>query len=322
MLRNSIYAAVCLATFAAACSPRLLPIEENRSDNVSGATDSEAGMEREDAEDWRDVDPENILVIKLEWGNVLIELAPQFAPAHVGQIRRLVRAEHYETGATFYRVIDNFVAQGGVLREVESEADDAYDDGVEAVEAEFERPLEDLIFVQNESPDLYAPETGHIDGFAVGFDPVTGHVWPLHCYGVVAMARDSDPDTGSSHFYIVIGRDQRYLDRNLTVFGRVISGMDNIQRVIRGDRSVDNGVIPDPAKRTQILGMSIAADLPDHNRPQLQVMKSDSPAFAEEKDRKYYRDSDFFQLKPKAVEACAVTGPARTAPRGNSPDSD
>jgi peptidylprolyl isomerase len=271
-------------------------------------------IDREADEHWRDVDPENLLIIRTESGEVLIELAPQFAPAHVDQMRRLAREGHYDQGATFYRVIDNFVAQGGVLREVENDEEDAYDDGAAPLPAEFERGLDTLRFVRNESADLHAPATGHVNGFAAGYDPETGTVWPLHCYGVIAMAREADPNTGSSHFYIVNGRDQRYLDRNLTVFGRVLEGMEHVQKANRGDRNVDSGVIGDPADRTPILGMKIAADLPPSERPRLQVMKSDSPAFAEEKERKFYRGIDFFLIKPSAVEACSVPGPVRIRP--------
>ncbi len=311
MIWRTTLFSVSLAVISSACVHQSTTVGGESS--VDALPDP-AEVDRDAAEHWRDVDPDNILVITLEWGDVLFELAPQFAPAHVEQMRRLARAGHFDDGASFYRVIDNFVAQGGVLREVESEEEDAYDDGVEPLKAEFERLLGELVFVRNESPDLYAPETGHVDGFAVGHDPETGRAWPLHCYGVIAMARDTDPDTGSSHFYIVNGRDQRYLDRNLTVFGRVIGGMDALQKVARGDRAIGNGVIPDPADRSPILGVSVASDLSTDNRPRLQVMKSDSPAFAAEKERRFYRDSEFFKRKPNAVEACTVQGPVRATP--------
>ncbi len=253
---------------------------------------------------WREVAPENLLVLRLPTGSVLVELAPQFAPAHVAQVRRLAREGFYGDRAAFYRVIDNFVAQAGVPEDVDST-------DAPTLPAEFERPLGDLAFVPNDSPDLYAPQTGHIAGFAVGFDPQAQTVWPLHCYGAVAMARGADPHSGSSHFYIVIGRDQRYLDRNLTVFGRVVAGMPHVQHVARADADVPSGVIENPALRTPILGFALAADLPAENRPRVEVMDSQSPAFAQAKARKFYRDSDFFARKPAAVEACAVPGPVR-----------
>jgi peptidylprolyl isomerase len=308
MIHTPAFILLVLVTVSAGCvHQRQVDPPEARPSDSSGTTEIDPDADVH----WRDVDPENILIIHLESGDVLIELAPQFAPAHVEQMRRLAREAHYDQGASFYRVIDNFVAQGGVLREVDSDEEDAFDDGVEPLPAEFERPLGDLVVVRNESQDLYAPETGHIDGFPVGYDLETWTVWPLHCYGAIAMARDTGPNTGSSHFYIVNGRDQRYLDRNLSVFGRVVFGMEHVQKVNRGDRTVDSGVIPDPANRTPIRGMTVATDLPVEERPRLQVMKTDSPAFAQEKERRFYRDSEFFTRKPRAVEACAVTGPVR-----------
>lgn len=125
--------------------------------------------------------------------------------------------------------------------------------------------------------------------------------------------QDLTPIVAAVLVYIINGRDQRYLDRNLTVFGRVVAGMDVIQKVARGDRAIGSGVIPNAEDRTPILGMSIAADLPQAQRPHVEVMRSDSPAFAAEKEAKYYRDNDFFSRKPEVVEACAVTGPVRLA---------
>ena len=291
--------------------------------DARAAADAPIEVDRDADEYWRDIAPEDLLIIELEWGNVVVELAPWFAPRHVEQMRRLARSGYYNADASFYRVIDNFVAQGGVMRNSDDSDDSSDRDAAKDAEevtraptlaAEFERPLGDLPFVRNNSPDLYAPQTGHIRGFAAGYDPATGNTWLLHCYGVMAMARSADPNTGSSHFYIVNGRDQRYLDRNLTVFGRVVAGMDVLQKVTRGDRAIGNGVIPNPADRTPILGMTVASELPDSQRPHLQVMKSDSPAFAAAKADKFYSDSDFFSIKPKAVEACQVTGPVRTRP--------
>lgn len=78
-------------------------------------------------------------------------------------------------------------------------------------------------------------------------------------------------------------------------------------------------MIPDASDRSTIRDMTIAADRPADERPRLQVMKSDSPAFAAEKERRFYRGVDFFKVKPEAVEACAVTGPVRAAPNERAP---
>ena len=65
------------------------------------------------SEEWREVDPEDLVVMDLKHGRVLLELAPQFAPQHAERFRALVRSKFYD-GQSFYRVIDGFVAQGGI----------------------------------------------------------------------------------------------------------------------------------------------------------------------------------------------------------------
>jgi peptidylprolyl isomerase len=165
---------------------------------------------------WREVDPDNLVFVDLAEGEVVIELNPLFAPKTVGQFRRLVRERFYD-GLAFYRVIDGFVAQGG----------DGSDLGelsnVPLIEAEFERDwVDELPFTAVQKPDLFAAETGFIDGFAAGRDLAAGKTWLLHCPGAVAMARNDGADSSRTDFYIVIGQAPRYLDRNMNVFGRII----------------------------------------------------------------------------------------------------
>src|ERR1700761_2216096 len=67
----------------------------------------------DDAKDWRPVDPNNLVLIGTKYGTVAVELSPAFAPKHVERMRALIRAHFYD-GTNFYRVIDGFVAQGGI----------------------------------------------------------------------------------------------------------------------------------------------------------------------------------------------------------------
>src|SRR5262249_12789024 len=161
-----------------------------------------------------------------------------------------------------YRVIDGFVAQGGI-----GEGDDKKLPEWPALKAEFERPIEnDVVFTPLASPDLFADEVGHVDGFPVGRDWKEGRMWLLHCPGAVAMACDTNPDTGGTEFYIPIGHAPRRLDRNLTVFGRVIDGMQFVQKLNRGDPKVESGVIQDVSKRDPIVRAQMAADMPRSER--------------------------------------------------------
>lgn len=262
---------------------------------------TESGMAQE--ADWRPVAPENLLIITTAYGDVAVELNPAFAPRHSERIRALAKAGFYD-GLSFYRVIDGFVAQGG------REEGDVPD--WPTLKNENDRAAKDLNFEPVGSPDLYAPEAGHVGGFAAARDPKTGRAWLMHCVGTMAMARDTDPDTGDTEFYIVIGPATRYLDRNLTIFGRVIDGMQYIQKLNRGKRPVGNGVIPDKTKRDPILSMRIAADLPAQDRPSFEVMRNDGKAFADFKTSKRVRDAAFFYRRPpEVIEACNVQAPAR-----------
>ncbi len=262
--------------------------------------------------DWRRVDPENLLIIATRHGDVAVELNPTFSPIHTQRLRDLARAHFYD-GLSFYRVIDGFVAQGG-----RNEGDLA---DWPVIKNENDRPAKGLDFLPTGSADLYAPKAGHVGGFAAVNDPKTGRAWLMHCVGAMAMARDTNPDTGDAEFYIVIGPGTRYLDRNLTIFGRVIDGMDNIQKLHRGDRAVDGGVIADVTLRDPILSMRLAADLPKDTRPAYDVMRNNGKAFADFKTSKRVRNDPFFYRRPpEVIEACNVQAPARkVGPKAQTP---
>ncbi len=257
------------------------------------------------ASDWRDVDPQNLVLLDTRYGQIAIELAPEFAPINAARFKALVRAHFYD-GKSFYRVIDGFVAQGGIGEGTAATKDHPKDDATNTqwpqLKAEFDRPIgNDVIFTPLGSPDLFAPEVGHVDGFPVGRDAKESRMWIVHCPGTLAFARDDKPDTASTEFYIVIGEAPRRLDRNLSAFGRVISGLQYIQKLERGDPDVDSGVIHDAAKQDQILRVQIAADLPAVAQPHFQVMRTESPAFAAKKEEKRNITSTFFFRKPPAI---------------------
>ncbi len=261
-----------------------------------------------DDADWRPVDPQNLLLIKTATGQAVVELNPQFAPNHVARMRALAQAHFYD-GLSFYRLIDGFVAQGG--------RNEGPLPGWPALKNENDRPAKGLDFVPTGSPDLYAPEAGHAGGFAAARDPATGRAWLMHCVGTMAMARDTDPDTGDAEFYIVLGPGTRYLDRNLTIFGRVIDGMEHIQKLNRGKRAIHNGVIEDATKRSPILSIRLAADLPKNQRPAYEVMRTNSQAFENYKTAKRVRNEAFFyRHPPEVIEACNTQAPARRAAHG------
>jgi len=254
--------------------------------------------------EWREVSAEDLLLITTTHGTTAIELNDAFAPNHAQRIRDLARAEFFN-GEYFYRVIDGFVAQGGVQH-------DERMTGWENLENENDRPLTEGAMTPLGNADLFTANVGHsMDGFPMAQDAELGREWLLHCPGAMAMARDTDPDTGGTEFYIVLDA-QRYLDRNLTVFGRVIDGMQYIQKLERGDRAIESGVIQPPRTGDEILSAVIAADLPEGERPSYLVQQPGTEAFEDSKTERRVRTADFFYRKPPEVlDICGFEVPVR-----------
>jgi peptidylprolyl isomerase len=249
---------------------------------------------------WRQVDPENLVFMEIGEGRVTLELNPLFAPRTVEQFRQLVRDRFYD-GLSFYRVLDGFVAQGG----------DGSDLGelslVPLIKAEFETELPaDVRFKTVQRGDLFAAETGFIDGFAAASDAAGKIYWLTHCPGTVAMARGDGADSSRTDFYIVIGQAPRYLDRNMNVFGRVIEGMDLVQRIQRG-RTDENGIIQDETRSSRIRKMTLASDIPKDERLSAFVVDTNSGGFERLLEDRRNRKQKFFHNKPPEVlDVCQV----------------
>lgn len=286
------FSTVCLtALFLAACQ------------STSQAEPAETGVaETSDAVAvWRDVAPDNLLLIDTEHGRITVELNPDFAPEHAARMQELAQNNAY-ADSRFYRVIDGFVAQGGLNDEDKISM-------FPTLKNENDRPISDAGFVPLGNGDLFTEEVGHIDGFPVGRSAELGREWLLHCPGAMAMARDTDPDSGGTEFYIVLDA-QRYLDRNLTVFGRVISGMDKVQKLKRGKREVQSGVIQPPEQGDLITAFQLATQLPPETRPAYRVMNVQHPEFEAAKTAKRVREDPFFYRKPPEIlDICGFEPP-------------
>ncbi|MBT8048507.1 MAG: peptidylprolyl isomerase [Xanthomonadales bacterium] len=249
---------------------------------------------------WRQVQPENLVFMELPEGRVTLELNPRFAPQTVQQFRKLVQDGFYR-GLSFYRVIDGFVAQGG----------DGSDLGelslVPLIKAEFEIELaEDIPFTLVQKNDLFATETGFVEGFAAARDPAGNKTWLTHCPGAVAMARNDGADSSRTDFYIVIGQAPRYLDRNMNLFGRVIEGMDVVQKIERG-RADENGIIADETKSSRVRSITLASDIPESERLTAFVMDTESRGFKHMLEDRRNRKQKFFHHKPpKVLDVCQV----------------
>lgn len=248
---------------------------------------------------WRTIDPENTLVLEVPGGQVYIELAPMFAPKHVANTKKLVRQGFYQ-GMNFYRVVDGFVAEGG---DVSRKA--PIGDALRYVRSE-RFIAADLPFVSVDKKDGFAEETGFVQGFPAARNSKGEH-WMVHCPGVFAMGRNDEVDSGGTDFYIVIGHAPRYLDRNVTAYGRVVWGMPHVQSLLRRT--------PDPDQKNTdynpILSAAIVADLGKEQQLQLQTMRTDSADFAEIIASRRNRPEAWFVERPNYVDVCGVAVPVR-----------
>lgn len=269
---------------------------------------------------WRALAPENTLVMTLPQGQVVIELAPQFAPAHVANLRTLARG-HYWDGLAILRAQDNFVVQWGDPGEdMPDEPRKPLGEAKDRLPAEFERPTAGLAFTALPDADGWAAQVGFVDGLPVAR---SGDVaWLVHCYGMVGAGRDNAPDSSTgAQLYAVIGQAPRALDRNITVVGRVVQGMEWLATLRRGPPPM--GFYADPALRTPITAVRLASDLPPAQRPRLELLRTDSPTFAALNQLRRERKDGWTVRAPGQVELCGVAVPVRDIPpapnRGSNP---
>mgnify|MGYP000123057000 CR=1 FL=1 len=248
---------------------------------------------------WRSLDLNNTVLLTLPHGKVVIELAPQFSPKHVEQFSGLVKKSFYD-GSKFYRVIDGFVAQAGP----KDGSDKDKSVPLLAMEGQF-LTEKNVPFTQVQTNDLFASKTGFNAGFALASDN-NASTWLTHCPGTLAMARSNEANSASSHFYFVIGQAPRYLDKIMTIFGRIVYGMEHIQAikrtsVIEGEYAVDS------REHTPIVSMKLMADVPKKDQIIIEVENTESTDFAERLVKRRARENAFFYKKPPPVlDVCQV----------------
>ena len=262
---------------------------------------------------WRELDPENTLYLELPSGRVVIELAPQFAPQHVANIRALAHA-HYFDGLSINRSQDNFVVQWGDPQAGEKDAR-PLDPAQPHVPAEFSRKAAGLAFHRLKDTDGYAKETGFVDGFPSARDGANGQSWLAHCYGVLGAGRDMAPDSSTgAELYVVTGQSPRQLDLNITTVGRVVKGMELLSVIPRGTGPL--GFYEKPEQRVPIKAIRLVADVPQAERTPLQVIRTDTPLWdAVVEARRNRRDT--WYLRPAGhIDLCNIPVATRdpTAP--------
>jgi cyclophilin family peptidyl-prolyl cis-trans isomerase len=163
-------------------------------------------------------DPENTVIVTLKGGEVVIELLKDIAPLHVERMKTLARANAYDN-VCFHRVIDGFMAQTG---------------DVENGNMENNFNLRRAGTGGSEHPDVPAEFSGI-----------------PHDRGTIGAARSSNPNSANSQFFINF-KDNHFLNRQYTVYGRVISGMEHVDAITRGEP---------PANPDRMITVRVAADV-------------------------------------------------------------
>ena len=157
---------------------------------------------------------ENIMILKLKDGDLKIELFEDIAPNHVKRIKQLAKEGKYD-GVVFHRVIDGFMAQTGDVKFGNSTSDDFN--------------LKSAGMGGSELPDLKEE-----------FSDLP------HERGTLSMARSQDPNSANSQFFICF-KEASFLDRQYTVFGKVIEGMEFVDKIKKGDEN-NNDSVSNPDK--------------------------------------------------------------------------
>ncbi|RWA64438.1 MAG: peptidylprolyl isomerase [Mesorhizobium sp.] len=168
-------------------------------------------------------DPESTMIITLKDGDVTVALRPDLAPKHVAQIKKLVREGAYDNVA-FHRVIDGFMAQTG-----------------------------DVKFGNMKKG--FDPQAVGTGGSDLPDLPAEFSQTEHYKRGVVGMARSQDPNSANSQFFIMFAPASS-LDGQYTIVGNVVSGMELVDNIKKGDEA-DNGTVSDPDRMIKV---RIAAD--------------------------------------------------------------
>lgn len=260
-------------------------------------------------EDWRALDPQNTLVMEVQGTQVLIELAPRFAPRHVDNIRLLARNGFYSKGAIL-RVQDNYVTQWGDPNEEDPARALPLGNAQAHLPAEFATAYKGLSITRLKDADGWAPVTGWVGSMPVAARPASNQAWIAHCYGVVGAGRDNAADSSNgSSLYAVIGQSPRRLDRNITVVGRVLKGMEALSALPRGNAVM--GFYAAPQANIPLGPVQLLADIAPAQRPALEVLRTDTATWAALVEATRNPGAEWFVYRPGHTNICNRSIPTR-----------
>jgi cyclophilin family peptidyl-prolyl cis-trans isomerase len=313
LIRTSLSAALLTATLAVSAQTPPAPGTASEKPATAKPKSMQDLLDGSKPSDWRALDPARTLYMDLAAGRVIIELAPEFAPAHVANIRAMVKGGYWN-GLSINRSQDNFVVQWGDPAEEEAARKPLPKGAKAKLPAEFSRSLKNLPFTRLPDVDGWAPEVGFSNGFPIGVDRSDGGIaWIANCYSMVGAGRDTAADSSTgAELYVITGQSPRQLDRNITSVGRVVQGMELLSVLPRGTAPM--GFYEKPEQRVTIQSIRLAADLKPAARLKLQVLRTDTPLFAAIVEARRNRRDDFYKRPAGHIDLCNVPLPVRVAP--------
>ena len=261
--------------------------------------------------DWRQPSQDLLLHMQLESGEVIFELAPSFAAKHVENLVTLVNQQYFD-GLAIQRSQDNYVAQWGDPNAQTAEAKSIGRAKAE-LEPEFYRTLDGVEIDYIDSRDPYADRVGFSHGFTAGSDDPkkdNSRAWLTHCYGALGVGRGMAANSGNSaELYVVTGHAPRHLDRNVTLIGRAIFGMDKLSSLRRGTGPL--GFYETAEEATIIKSIRLGSKLPKDQQSNLEIMRTDTATFADYVKSRTTRLDEWFIDPTGKIGICNVGVPTR-----------
>ena len=266
---------------------------------------------------WKPIDPADLLVMDLapdasgKARRVVIQLIPPpFSEGWTSNIRKLAKA-HWWDGTSVYRVVDNWVAQWGDADETKPLPEGVVSP-LDSYETGGVHRMIDAFAHGDFLKDPYSPNAFILSGWPIASDDMRLSAWPIHCYGSVGVARDTESTGTGSELYAVIGHAPRQLDRNIAVVGRVIEGIEHLSTLPRGKGEA--GVYDDAALRVPIVSVRLGSEVADFSQPTFEYLATDSDSFARYVRVRANRQDDFYKVPGGGVDVCNVQVPIRRVP--------
>lgn len=253
---------------------------------------------------WTDIAQSDLVYLETSEGLVVIQLTDTIAPKHVENFTNLV-TEGFYNNTSFYRVLEGFVAQAGNPSQADSK---------NTVDAEFTQTASEAVsqFQLIEKEEFLAQSTGYIGGFPAGREG--NEEWLLHCPTTVAMARSNDANSASTEFYVVLGHAPRHLDRNMSVFGRVVYGFEHLQSLPRGLAGAD-GAMQNGEKAGIILSAELGSQRDKKKQLALQVQNTQEQGFLNRLSSARVKDNPFYIYKGNGrLDVCYYRPATRIKP--------